>query len=266
MNGSRESPVASASPVLAGDAGVGAGVVAPHGTETREHESIDRFAALPWGATWALLLSFAALIATIAFFGVQARHGLFLYTLAILLCLLAAVTDAATMRVPNALTYPAILLGLLLNCVPVAMKLLHLGAGAAWMGATGPVQSLMGLAVCGGLGLLGALFADVGGGDAKLLAALGAMLGLSQVGAVMLAALTAALLYAVINLAVLGRLNAVARRMGYRLWELLYLRRLDFGAPPAEPGLKARVPMAVPMVVGLIAAPFVDLGHLLGVA
>lgn len=256
MNESRESPVASASPVLAG----GTSAVTPHAADTQENVPTDRFSALPWGATWVLLLSLAAIISSIAMLGAQAKHGLFIYTLTILICLLAAVTDAATMRVPNALTYPAILLGLLLNCIFVLFKLLHWDAGAQWLGAAGPVQSLVGLAVCGGLALLGVLAAGVGGGDAKLLAALGAMLGLSQVGAVLLVALTIALIYAIINLAVAGNLNRVARFAGYRVLELLFLRRLDYldEAPLPQRTSSTAVPMAVPLAAGLIAVRFVD--------
>ena len=257
MNEARQHSLAPVEPALAGPA-----LAAPASSEP--HAETDRFAKLPWGATWILLLALSSIIASVALIGVHARTGLFLYTLAILICHIAAVADAATRQVPYMLTYPAMLLGLLLNCFPVIFKLVHLEAGARWMGAVGPTQALLGFAVCASLGVIGVLFANVGGGDAKLLAALGALLGLSQVGAVVLVGLTIALVYAIINLAVDRRLNRVLQFASFRLLEVLYLRQFHY--EPQEPeqgGLKGRIPMAVPLTIGLIAAPFLNINNLL---
>ncbi len=214
---------------------------------------------IPWGATWVLLLSISAVISSIMVMGLHAERGFFVGVLATAVCILAALFDAWTTRIPNPLTYTAILLGLAINGAASAMG--HATANALvtmnhLLGAPGISQSLLGFGVCAGLGIFGMMVAKVGGGDIKLLAALGAMLGLSDVASVVVAALAVAVVYAVVNLAVFGKVNAFLRLISYSLLELIYLRRLGL-IPEEEHAERPRhdtVPMAVPLAIGLIAA------------
>lgn len=99
------------------------------------------------------------------------------------LILVAVATDLRCRRIYNWTTYPGILLALGSNL-----------AGAAWLawsktadetlfrrlGWIGPVESLLGLAVCGLVMLACYVFFRIGGGDVKLVAMLGAFLGAEQ--------------------------------------------------------------------------------------
>lgn len=82
----------------------------------------------------------------------------------LLLTAVAAVTDVRRGRIFNWTTYPGILLGLALQAVE-----------AGWFGFE---DGVWGLFVCGGIMLACfVFFPDVGGGDVKLIAMLGAGLG-----------------------------------------------------------------------------------------
>ena len=80
--------------------------------------------------------------------------------------LVATYTDLREHKIYNWNTYPGILAGLILN--------------AAQNGWDGAVQSALGFLVCGFVMLLCFVLFNVGGGDVKLIAMMGAFLGLEQ--------------------------------------------------------------------------------------
>jgi prepilin peptidase CpaA len=213
-----------------------------------------------WLTTWTALFSAAALLALLQ---TRASHGLaggYVSILTLLICALAALFDAWTARIPNRLTYTAILAGLALNALAGASA--HFGNHTAdllqrWLSAAGPAESLLGFALCAAAGLAAFIVARVGGGDVKLLAAVGALLGISQTVEVLVAALSAAVLYALLNLLIAGRLNLAARLAACHLLELLYLRKLHL--PDEEPAKALSVPMAVPLALGVAIAQFLQL-------
>jgi len=104
-------------------------------------------------------------------------------------CLLAFVLVAAVIDwrfgiIPNKVVYPGILLGLLFNAVVSLLQIIRLdisGNHSFW-GWVGIGESLFGLLACGGVMLVCfVLFAgQVGGGDVKLLAMIGAWWGVSR--------------------------------------------------------------------------------------
>ncbi len=195
-------------------------------------------ASPPCFATWLWLWCVVLLLSSCA-----AIASPFFPALALIVCLLCAGFDAATARIPNQITYTAILLGLTLNGILPLFPRISLGA-------VGPLQSLAGFAVCAGIGLVCLFSAGMGGGDMKLLAALGAILGFSAVGFVLLCALAVAVLYALINLAIVGRLNAVFRSAATWFLHFLYLRRIV----PVAVTSKSTIPLAVPLFLGLVAS------------
>lgn len=204
-------------------------------------------ANLPWLVVWAVLLAIslaAACVVTVA-----GRQPLLLSTLCITICLLAAGFDAATGRIPNHLTYTAILLGLLLNCAAVLFTRLDLPRAAELLSAAGPREALLGVLICGGVGLLSMSVAGMGGGDMKLLAAIGALLGLKLALVALLYGLLIAVAYALVNLAIRGRLNVYLSAIALDALNLIFLRQL-----PAVPNDRpARtVPLAAPLLVGLV--------------
>src|SRR5262245_13153769 len=80
-----------------------------------------------------------------------------------------AVTDVVTHRIPNWITYTGIVLALAVN-----------GLERGWDGPRGLEDGLKGLGLCGGLMLVSFVLFNVGGGDVKLLAMMGAFLGVEQ--------------------------------------------------------------------------------------
>lgn len=90
-----------------------------------------------------------------------------------LLCLLAGIFDLRTHRIPNALTYLGLLVGLAAN---VAGSLLSEERQHTW-GLVGWESSLQGLIFIGGLMLVCFVLFNIGGGDVKLLTMIATCLG-----------------------------------------------------------------------------------------
>lgn len=93
-----------------------------------------------------------------------------LCVLLILLCV-ASWTDISRHEILNWNTYPGILAGLLLNLA---------GFGILGEGIDGFSQSLAGLLLCGFIMLFAFVLFSMGGGDVKLIAMMGAFLGVEQ--------------------------------------------------------------------------------------
>ncbi|MGI4828341.1 MAG: A24 family peptidase [Janthinobacterium lividum] len=85
---------------------------------------------------------------------------------------MGVITDLRSRRIPNLLTGPAMLLGLIL----------HFAAG----GWTECGSSLLALVLCGAVFLVFQLAGGMGGGDVKLIAAEACLLGLSSAGSLLL--------------------------------------------------------------------------------
>ncbi|MCL2647136.1 MAG: A24 family peptidase [Phycisphaerales bacterium] len=219
-----------------------------------------------WFATWVALVSISAFVASMLVIFTHARGGFFIPVLAIAVCLLAALFDAWTVRIPNPLTYTAILLGLATSALAVALDHAHLPIALKWLAAPDLTYSLAGFFICAILGLLGTLVGPVGGGDIKLLAALGAMLGILEVGSVLIYGLTVALLYALANLALRGQLDKACRITAIQLLELVYLRRINTPThtDDSKPLPKNMIPMALPLAIGLIISQVINIQTLLG--
>lgn len=90
--------------------------------------------------------------------------------LLLILTVTAAITDCAFHKIYNWTTYPGIIAALVVNSFAYG-----------WDGGSGLIESLKGLALCGGLMLVALVFfPDIGGGDVKLVAMLGAFLGFEK--------------------------------------------------------------------------------------
>lgn len=116
-------------------------------------------------------------------------------TIAILVGLLAAITDLRSGRIPNHLTLTAMLVGVAL----------HLVLG----GALGAIESALGATICAAVPAIvykASQGRGIGGGDIKLFAALGALLGPTQGLEAELSAFLLIGIYALFRLAFLGRL------------------------------------------------------------
>ena len=90
-------------------------------------------------------------------------------------CLAAAWTDFRFRRIPNTITYPTLIAGLVLNSLGDWSSPLR-----NWLGTIGWEGSVLGFLACGGIMLVCFVLFSVGGGDVKLLAAAGACLGVER--------------------------------------------------------------------------------------
>lgn len=215
--------------------------------------------AVPWIEAWVAIAMLAAVVATANLFLFPGRDGVFLPVLCLFVLVLAAAFDAATGRIPNPLTYTAILAGLAINALGLLATALAPRVAGNWLGAVGPTQAALGLLVFGGFGLLSTALAGMGGGDMKNLAAVGAMLGFSRAAEALLCALAIAVVYSVINLLIRGRLNVVVRAAMVQWLNIIYLRD---PSPTLRPHTPRTIPLAVPVLLGVLAVhlPLVQQG------
>jgi len=116
----------------------------------------------------------------------------------------AAVIDVREGRIPNWLTYPAVLLGSLLRWCFFSWR----GLGSA----------IAGCLLAGGVVLLFYAVRAMGAGDVKLLAAIGSLIGPRDAVVVLLATAIAGGLMALVWVAVLRRFSATLRNLGSVLW------------------------------------------------
>jgi len=156
----------------------------------------------------------------------------------VLVALIGAVTDVRSARIPNRLTYSAVVAALVLR--------------TALLGLPGLKSGAVGMLVAGGLFLCLFVMGAMGGGDMKLMAAMGAWVGSTQVVTLMLAAAIAG------GVLALGRIlfsNQVGQTL--RNTVLLICYRFTSGLQP-HPELNVqspdskRVPFGVAIAVGAL--------------
>jgi prepilin peptidase CpaA len=161
-------------------------------------------------------------------------------TIVVAFTALCVVSDLRTRRIPNVISGPAMLCGIILN--------------TGYLGAAGLLASLAGLAV--GIGVLILPFAGggIGGGDVKMMGAVGAFLGprLTLLG------LTAGMILGggimVVHLARQGRLREKLRATA-AMFKLAAVSRsaASLRVSAAEP-TAVTLPYSVPLALGTLAA------------
>ncbi|MFI5371385.1 MAG: prepilin peptidase [Candidatus Eisenbacteria bacterium] len=155
----------------------------------------------------------------------------------LVLVTLAARADVRTRRIPNHLTFPALLIALVSH--------------AAFGGRDGFLDAVTGMAIAGGVLLPGWLMGWMGAGDVKLVAAVGAWLGMPGAVFALLGSLVAGGLVSVvlaIRQGVLFRTIQGAALLG--VWGLV--RGGRGGGPPATSGI--RFPFGVAVLAGSVFA------------
>ncbi len=128
--------------------------------------------------------------------------------------LVAAVVDCRRQRIPNLLTFPLLLAGFAFSL--------------ARFGAAGLADSIAGCLLLGLPYALLFVFAGGGAGDAKMMGAIGAWLGIFSSGWVLLSVAVCGALLGVAFALVKGRGCSVAKnigKMGYSLWFIIAGRR-----------------------------------------
>jgi prepilin signal peptidase PulO-like enzyme (type II secretory pathway) len=160
-------------------------------TTTDSRRAGSHFSMTPRQTHWAAALALPLVIGPVWCLALQSpSHRLGTLSGFVLLAVLAvsAVTDAREHRIYNCATYSAVLWALLIN---VTASILSGGEGSSlfvfvpasfvgpqWLGGVGIGQSLVGLALCFGITLIGYHLSGSGAGDVKLAAAIGSVLGL----------------------------------------------------------------------------------------
>jgi prepilin peptidase CpaA len=158
---------------------------------------------------------------------------------------LAAISDVRTGRVPNVLTFGAMAGGLVFSTIQA--------------GGSGLVTSLLGGLV--GLALFFPLFAlgGMGGGDVKLLAAIGTWLGpFGALQAALWASLTGGVLAIIVGLS-RGYLSAALRNLSALLWVWRTVGPSRVSELTLSESKGPRLAYAVPIGIGAIVALWV--GH-----
>ncbi len=119
---------------------------------------------------------------------------------AVLAALLGACFDVTSARIPNRLTYPAILMALLVRL--------------GFLGWHGLVEGLLGVILCGGAFFLLFMIHAMGGGDVKLMAAVGAWVGYRNAGLALIVCALAGGLIALGYVVVLKRYRTTFSNIG----------------------------------------------------
>ena len=157
---------------------------------------------------------------------------------AVLVALVGAVTDVRSARLPNRLTYTAVIAGLVLR--------------AAMMGWTGLKSGLIGIAIAGGLFCVLYVMGAMGGGDMKMMAAVGAWVGRTHVLTVLVAIALAGGVLALVSIVFNKNLIQTVRNA-----VRLVLFRFTAGLEPhpemnvQAPGSR-RVPFGVAIAMGTL--------------
>jgi len=176
------------------------------------------------------------------------EHGMlhWQWTAVIAASLAAAVTDARTGRIPNALTGPFCLGGLVWAVLTA--------------GGAGVLDALGGMVLMALPFVLLFVFAGGGAGDAKLMGALGAWLGLGQGALALLAVLVAGGVYGVAVAVWRGELLNTLKRVGQSVKIMFFafvlrsMPKIDTeGRRPPPPG-QVTIPYAVPVCIGVCVA------------
>lgn len=214
-------------------------------------EAIAASTVVSW---WVLAMCVAAVMAAgLQLWSKQTQYGFYLLSLCFLVCIAAAWVDVATRRIPNVLTYPAILIGLVLSAL--APPVLHaLGADVAvvWLGASGSRDAMLGFGLCAVIGIVSFMARGLGGGDVKLLAAVGVLLGFDAVVAVLFNTLAVAAVIGVLNWLVKGTLMARVQIVAGNLLTAFVTR----SHTKIYPFKETEAPFGLALLIGLTLAQF----------
>ena len=174
-----------------------------------------------------------------------------IWVLVILAATIATITDLRNMTIPNWLTLPLLVTGLLYSGITE--------------GTAGIIESLQGCAVAGGIFMMAYIMIGGGGGDVKLMMALGSWLGFERSAVLMLAVTISGFFASIIILISQGSLKNIPHAIFHQMVMAQFgLKRLKQGkvinhdseeiyAEPA-PRIKGWFPYAPAILVGTIGA------------
>ena len=170
--------------------------------------------------------------------GKENRLEKYLYIGAVVVTVVGAITDIRSARLPNRLTYPGVIVALMLR--------------TTLLGAAGLRSGAIGILIAGGLFSLLYVFGAMGGGDMKMMAAVGAWVGGSHVTTVLVAIALAGGILSLVSMIVNKNLISTVRNVVLLIWY-----RLTSGLHPhpemniQAPGSR-RVPFGVAIAMGTL--------------
>lgn len=157
-----------------------------------------------------------------------------------LLLAAAVIWDLRVRKIPNGLTLPVVV-------VALGASFAAGGASSLWFSTTGLLAGF-------GLMLFPYIFGGMGGGDVKLMAAVGALKGASFAFHAFLFAAIAGGVIALAVAAARGRLKTSLRNIKHILLGLIY--RTGLQCPSAEDSAAGAFPYAGAIAIGVAAAEF----------
>lgn len=230
-------------------------VIPPPSAAARVDGAPDSPGGARIAAGWLLALSASAVLSAVLQFATgQTERGFFLLSLCLVVVFAATWSDVATRRIPNVLTYPAILLGLGLNALlPLVLERVGASTALVMLGSSGTLDALQGFGLCAIVGVVSFMARGLGGGDVKLLAAVGALLGFHVVVAVLFNTLLIAALLGVVNWFAGGSLMRRLQSFAHAIYFSVVMRadmRSVYRFRPTEG------PFALSLFAGLVLAQF----------
>ena len=151
----------------------------------------------------------------------------------LILVTVAAYFDISSHRIPNLLTYPSWLIGLLL--------------GLLYGGLQGLANAGLGFVVCFVPLLLMYIGGTIGGGDVKLMGGVGALLGFPAGLNALISSILVGGFFAAIILLWQGRLIPLLRYVFSKLWSVVYRAYVPLPPPPEH---KDAFPFGVAIALG----------------
>jgi len=159
------------------------------------------------------------------------------YVILIFILIIAVVTDIISQRIPNWLTFPAMLAAVLQNTVSTGFSGFLFSAGGICVGVV--------------VMILPYLMGGMGAGDAKLMGAVGGLLGPKGVFIAFLLTALIGGVYALVVLAFYGSIRETYLRY-WLIFKTFFLTRKIIYVPPSEQERKPRLRYGVAIALGTI--------------
>lgn len=191
-----------------------------------------------------------------------AEGGYFVIVCLYVLVGAAAFSDAALRKVPNSFTYVALILALVLNLLiaPLA-EFMEWNELLKWIGASSgewggvALESIKGFGLCFAVGIISFAARGLGGGDVKLMMALGALAGFSLTVSILINTLAVAAVIGLINLFFKGKMIQHLQSFFFSLYLSLVNRTC---VDPQSFG-RTESPFCLSMFLAMALLPFVNI-------
>lgn len=181
------------------------------------------------------------------------------WVFAVLVTAASAYTDLLSRRIFNTLTYPAILAGIAMHLVASAANAGGVPAITEWCRTDGLADGIVGVLAAVAVSIPLYVFRGIGGGDLKLLVAIGAILGFSQGASAAGNLVVASAVIAAANYLTDGRLISKSALLVYSTLGWLATGRIR----PDASFSRTQIPLALAAFFGVCLSGWVSSLHTL---